>query len=239
MDIAAMFFARPQAERRPLTVAPCPASWEAADHPDQLRLGQFLGHAEHVLGPHLARMEGPLALMLDVALPEGVRILDQHDLDSYLFPLVSRLQAWTGRQFVSVWATKSVGEQSHITIAPATQVADPAQPMEFEVSTSASDETPTYKKQIRDQLARALTLPDGPVALELAFEVGPGRNWLNLWKPTIDSLDPLLGSTVPGRPWHPRGARIVELGLHCRVEPKRGHDVAITIVPRMLAGAGS
>jgi len=109
--------------------------------------------------------------------------------------------------------------------------------MEFEVATSAASETSTYKKQIRDQLARALTLADGPVALELAFEVGPDRDWLTMWRPTIDSLDPLLGSTVPGQPWHPQQGRIVELGLHCRVEPQRGQHVAITIAPRMLSGA--
>src|SRR4051794_37886478 len=135
MDIEPMFFVRPEADRRPLTVAPCGASWEAPDHPDQLRLDMFLGHAEHVVGPHLARLEGPLALMLDVALPDGARILDQHDLDSYLFPLVSRLQEQTGRQFVSAWATKSVGDQSYVMVAPATPVADRPQPMEFQVTT--------------------------------------------------------------------------------------------------------
>jgi hypothetical protein len=50
-------------------------------------------------------------------------------------------------------------------------------------------------------------LPAGPVRLELAFVVG-GGNWLNLWKQTIDSLDPLLGRTYPERAWHPLDGRI-------------------------------
>jgi hypothetical protein len=234
-----MFFARPHADRRPLSVAPSLDGGPPADSSDQLRLGEFLDHAEQVVGPDLARLAGPLALALDVALPAGTNLLDRRDLDHYLFSLVRRLQPQTEGVFVSAWASKSVGEQSFLAVAPATRVTDREAPMEFEVATSAGSDTPTYKKQIRDQLARALTLPDGPVALELAFEVGPDRDWLDLWKPTIDSLDPLLGSTVPGRPWHPRDGRIVELGLHCRVEPGRGDHVAITIAPRMLAGAGA
>jgi hypothetical protein len=238
MDLEAMFFARPQAERRPLTMAPCLDTSMPADHPDHLRLSQFLGHAEHVVRPSLARVEGPVALMLDVALPGDAPLLDQHDLGDYLFPLVSSLEASTGRQFMSAWATKSVGEQSYITVEPAKPLPERPQSMEFEVTTSAASDTATYRKQIRDQLARALTLPDGPVALEVAFEIGPDRPWLDLWKPTMDSLDPILGAAVPGRAWQPRGGRVVELALHCRVEPERGDHVAITIVPRMLSSAG-
>ncbi len=220
MDVAAVFFARPRAERRPLTMAPCVESSMPADHPDQLRLSRFLGHAEHMARPQLARVSGPVAVALD------------------LRPLAGALQAGTGRQFASAWATKSVGEHSYLTVAPAIEVVDPSAPMEFEVTTSAPSETPTYRKQIRDQLARALTLPDGPVALELAFVVGPGRDWVELWRPTIASLDPLLGAAVRGTPWHPRDGRIVELGLHCLVDPDHDDRVHITIAPRMLSSAG-
>ena len=63
--------------------------------------------------------------------------------------------------------------------------------------TTASASTLAYKEQIYAAVAGAAELPAGPVRLELAFVVGPGRNWLNLWKPTIDSLDPLLGRYSP------------------------------------------
>ena len=80
--------------------------------------------------------------------------------------------------------------------------------------------------------ADAAELPVGPVRLELAFVVGPGRNWLNLWKQTIDSLDPLLGRTYPDRPWHPLDGRITELGMHLTVEPALRHDVMVGIDAR-------
>ena len=75
-------------------------------------------------------------------------------------------------------------------------------------------------------------MPPGPIALELAFVVGPGRNWLNLWKPTIDALDRLLGRTRPDREWHPRDGRIIELALHKSIEEALGNDVAVTIAAR-------
>jgi hypothetical protein len=69
------------------------------------------------------------------------------------------------------------------------------------------------------------------VHLQLAFVVGPKRNWPNLWKPTFDALDPLLGRTGPDRDWHPRDGRIVDLGLHVDVDPSLGNDVAAMSAP--------
>jgi hypothetical protein len=86
-----------------------------------------------------------------------------------------------------------------------------------------------YKRQIHQQLTNLAALPEGPVSLQSGFSVGPRRNWLNLWGATIDALDPLLGRTNLEREWHPRDGRIVELGLHCRLEPSLGSQVAIAI----------
>jgi hypothetical protein len=122
-------------------------------------------------------------------------------------------------------------------VATAEPLTESPAAMEFQIATPAASETITFRTQVRDQLARALTLGEGPVALELAFEVGPGRDWLDLWTPTIESLDPLLGSSGPGEQWHPRDGRIVELGLHCRVEPDRGDHVYITVAPRLLTAS--
>ncbi len=52
---------------------------------------------------------------------------------------------------------------------------------------------------------------------------------MNLWKPTIDALDPLLGCTEVGRDWHPRDGRIVELGLNVAVDSARRHDLEVSI----------
>ena len=60
----------------------------------------------------------------------------------------------------------------------------------------------------------------------MAFRVGPGRAWHNLWKPAIDALGVVLG--VPGpRRWHPRDGRITELGLTVEVIEALGWDVLI------------
>lgn len=89
-----------------------------------------------------------------------------------------------------------------------------------------------YKQQIYDQLADATELPPGPVAVELAFVVGPKRNWINLWKPTIDALGRLLGRTGPDQDWHPHDGRITELGLHRTVDDSAGHAVTVAIRAR-------
>jgi hypothetical protein len=54
-------------------------------------------------------------------------------------------------------------------------------------------------------------------------------NWLNLRKQTIDSLDPLLGRTYPGRAGHPLDGRITELGTHLTVDPAGRYDVVVGI----------
>lgn len=97
------------------------------------------------------------------------------------------------------------------------------------VRTSASSQQAAFKQQIHDQLSSATTLTDGAVSLQLSFTIGRLRNWLNLWKPTIDALDQILGRTEPDRPWHPRDGRIVEMGLHCDVDPTLNNDVVIAV----------
>ena len=98
--------------------------------------------------------------------------------------------------------------------------------------TAAATAEQAYQQEIRAQLVDRDVLPDGPLSLELAFVVGPGRDWVDLWKPTIDALGPLLGET--NRPWHPKDGRIVDLGLHGSVEPGRGDGVLISM---RMAGA--
>ncbi len=228
MAAAGVFFAKPAGDPTPLRERPRLASWMAADHPDQVRLRAFLDHAESAVQPRLALAEGALALWLDIGLPSHISLLDQHDLDNYLLPLTNRLIKSSGRQFDSVWATKRHAEASSIYVGPAMSLPNPpAADRHFDVRTTVSSETIDYKEQISDQLAEVEALPEGPVTLELSFTVGTRRNWTNLWKPTIDSLDRLLGQTIPGRPWHPRDGRIVELGLHRCVDPSIGDHVNI------------
>jgi hypothetical protein len=75
------------------------------------------------------------------------------------------------------------------------------------------------------------------VHLQLHFTIGPGRNWLHLWKPTIDAL----GENP--RPWPERtrlgslGGRIVAHRRPWPAPPRRsrpGNDVTITIAARQM-----
>jgi hypothetical protein len=70
--------------------------------------------------------------------------------------------------------------------------------------------------------------------MQLCFTVGPNRNWLNLWKPAIDALGQILGHTPAAGPWAPLDGRIVDLGLHRRVDPRIANEVLITIAAQRI-----
>ena len=225
----APFFASPVGQALRLPVAPRLASWNTATDPDQVRLASYLAAAETLLHPTLDGMAGPFALRLDVGLPAAVDLVGEHDLDNYAYPLVTRLARTVTAPFAAVWCGKQHAACSHVTVSTAAPAPVPTADQSFDVTTSASTSTTAYKQQIVEQLETATVLPPGPVVLHLSFVVGPGRNWVNLWKPTIDSLDRLLGRTREGRLWHPLDGRITELGLHHRVDVNLGHDVRLTI----------
>ncbi len=213
-----------------LPVPPRLASWNASGHPDQVKLGEYLAAAERLVRPRLDTLAGPLVLKLDVGLPAETPLLVHHDLDNYLFPLASYLVRRTGRQFVSAWATKQTASTSFLRVDRAQPVhGDFAPDRHFTVRTTASSQSAGFKQQIHDQLSSAEPIPEGPVSLHLTFTLGPGRNWMNLWKPAIDAFERILGRATPERPWHPRDDRIVELGLHSRTDTALRHDVSIDI----------
>jgi hypothetical protein len=152
-----------------------------------------------------------------------------NDLDNYLFPMVPRLVERTGRQFVSVWATKAHATRSSVAVGPAVHVDDPDGTYSFEVTTTVSASTAAYKEQIRDQIVRAEPLPGDGIALQIAFVVGPRRAWPNLWKASIDSLGSILGRDHGAHEWNARDGRITDLGLHCAVDPSAGNTVKLAI----------
>ena len=170
-----------------------------------------------------------------MGLSEDVPLLAAHDLDNFLLPLVTHLSRLTGRRFASVWGTKRHCEQSCLRVEQAT-------PVEWSVSsdrlhrvrTTTSAQSEAFKEQIDSALAGAVALPDGPVALQVGFTVGPTRNWPNLWKPTVDALGRILGRDNPARPWAPRDGRVVELGLHRAVDPSLANDVLIAVGARAV-----
>lgn len=153
------------------------------------------------------------------------------DLDNFAYPLAYHLR---DPGLVSVWCTKQHSEHSFVRIEAAREAAIP--PAEVRVAkTRASATTVAYKEQIRAAVVDGVELPDGPIRLELSLVVGPRRNWVNLWKQTIDSLDPILGRTNPDRAWHPRDGRITELGMHVTADPAAGYNVVVGIAAAPIA----
>ncbi len=221
-------FAVPSSQPLQLPVPPRLASWNRAGDPDQVRLARYLDAAEDLLHPRLKSLSGPLALRLDVGLPQAVQLLHQRDLDNYLFPLATRL-CRAGAPFDCVWGTKQHSGSSLVRI----EQAVPGIPPPFEycqtVHTTVSSQSSAFKEQIREQLASASPIAPGPVRMQLCFTVGPSRNWLTLWKPAIDALGPILGYTLEAGSWSPLDGRIVDLGLHRRVDLSMANAVAITI----------
>jgi hypothetical protein len=189
----------------------------------------FIDYACSIVDNSIAATPDPLSIWLDVGLPGEVPLLALNDLDNYLFPFVPILGKRVGRRFTSVWASKRHAATSYLAVGQSLDVADPGGECAFWVETSVSYEKAAYKEAIRDQLTAARRLPDGAVALQLAFVVGPGRAWANLWKPTIDALGPILGRDENAQEWNIRDGRITALGLHCTIDPDHGQDVGIAI----------
>lgn len=198
---------------------------DKADHPSQRRLKEFLDDTEELVAG--SRIIGPWALRLDVGFASDRNLLDQSDLDNFAYPLAARLK---DDRMVSVWCTKRHNDESYVRIEAARKTDPP--PIDVVVATpTASYSKPggLYKRQVREAVADLPELPPGPVRFELAFVVGHTMNYLNLWKPTIDALGPLLGSDSSGREWSPDDGRITELGMHVSVNPMSPYGVAIAI----------
>lgn len=222
------WYARPEGEGLTLGKGPLLASWNRNDDRDQLLLREYLDDTAELLAP--AMISGPWSLRLDVGLPAGRNLIESADLDNYALPLARHIR---DERLVSVSCTKRHADNppgqlcGRVLVAPAKEMLAPK--TTHCVRTTASTDTKAYKEQVRDAVAGATEIPAGPVQLQISFLVGPRRNWLNLWKPTIDALDPLLGRTRADRDWHPKDGRITDLGLHVDVDAALGNDVVVTI----------
>lgn len=216
-------YAMPSNSRLPLRLAPRLESWNSRDHPDQVRLREFVAHVRSLTDSVAHRIGGPLALHLDVGLGDGIDPMWERDLDNYLFPIARGL----GPRYVSIWGTKRRAGNSFVTIGPAVPVAPPVWPA-YPVPRAAGGED-SWKHAVRDAVAHAEQLPPGPVGIQIALTVSPGRAWANSWKRTIDGLEPLLGRTYAHRDWNPQDGRVVRLGLHVAIDDSLNHDVEAMI----------
>jgi hypothetical protein len=218
------WYARPEGDKLKLRVAPQPDPWLKTDHPATGRLLAYLEDTQDLVAG--SRVDGRWALRLDVGLPTAKDVVRAADADNYALPLAARLK---NSDLVSVWCTKQHCDHSFVRMEAAREMPAPSTDM-LRVTTTASWEAHAAQEQICAALAGAKELSAGPVRLELAFVVGPSRNWLNLWKPTIDALEPLLGRTRPDRDWNRLDGRITELGMHLTVDPAFRYEAVIGIV---------
>jgi len=232
MATAPAFYARREDAARPLGIPPRLAGWLGTGHPDPVHVREFVTSAQEVLGAP-SEADGPVALRLDVGLPDDVRLLDQYGLCRYLTPLVEWLVGH-GWDPVSVWATKARGTDCVLRSGAAQPTAPPDGDRRFVVRTATAVGSPEFVAQVRAQLAAEEPLPAGPLELQLSYTVPPGDNWASLWQPTVDGLTALLGATADDRPEEPSDGRVVELGLHRREDPAVEHEVEVTGVLRCL-----
>ena len=221
-------FARPGAAGHiRLDHEPVLESWNAADHPDQVRLRTYLGGVTRQLLDAEWAKTGPRAVELIVGLPECTP-LDRggRDLDNYLYPLVRHFGA---ERIGAAFARKAHQKGSTLAVVPVAALAEPVEESQLTVRTSVSATSAAWKAVIHEACARTVTgpLPPGPVGVRLQFGVSAARNWAALWKPAIDALGPVLGMPHPAQPYRPDDDRIVDLHLHRSIDDTLGHDVIV------------
>ena len=200
-------------------------SWDIAGSLGQVRLGEFLDHAQAAAAPTLAAVDGLLAVELNVGLRDEPPLTGGgRDLDNYLFPLAQRL---CPARIAAMFGRK-VHRPSFLAVGHA-QPDHVASSPQFSTQIAGSYVRPEWKATLRERLLQVqhAVLAVGAIGMTIGITTGFGRNWANIWKPLIDAFGPVLGES-PERPFHPNDDRITSLGLHTDVNTAIGHDVIIT-----------
>lgn len=208
-----------------LSVEPQLASWDIAGSPNQVKLGEFLDHAEAKAAPILAAGDGLLTVELNVGLRDELPLTGGgRDLDNYLFPLAQRL----GPARIAAMFGRKVRGPSFLAVCHA-QADHIASSPQFSTQIAGSYVRTEWKATLRERLLQVqhTVLAVGAIGMTIGITTGPGRNWANIWKPLIDSFGPVLGEN-PEQPFHPNDDRITSLSLHHNVNTSIGHDVIIT-----------
>jgi hypothetical protein len=136
-----------------------------------------------------------------VGLTEGRLLTHDRDLDNYLYPVLNRLGH---ARFAAAFGSKRRQDHSTIAVGPTTPIA-PRRSPDLVVSPTGTYEKREWILQIERACAHASPLDpygNGPIRLVIAYDLGPSRNWTSLWKPTIDGLEPLLGTVIRPKKIH-------------------------------------
>ncbi|MDB5076576.1 MAG: hypothetical protein JWO42_2755 [Chloroflexi bacterium] len=201
------------------------ASWNSRNDPEQIRVQAYLTDLAEKIGPLPESTN--LYLQLDIDVLRPIALQRHHDLENYLTPVVAKLGS---RRFVFVGATKRVGGGSVLTVGVAQPQVDKLTGWDHRtLSLTGGVGTHAWKEQIRAGLLASgvQVVPEGPVAVQLAWRCAPRRDWVQLWKPTGDAMGPVVGEPWPANPFNPADDRIVSLQLHRLVDDTIGKDVHI------------
>ena len=180
-------------ERVALSVQPRLASWDIAGSSGQVRLGDFLDHAEAAAAPMMAAVDGPLAV--ELILPSELSLTGGRDLDNYLFPLAQRL----GPARIAAMFGQKIHGPSFLAVNQA-QPDHSASTPQFSAQVAGSYVRKEWKITLRDRLSQIqhAVLAAGPIGIT----TGPGRNWTNLWNHS-STHSALSSAKIPNNPFIP------------------------------------
>lgn len=217
-----------------LPMRPQVLSWDRAGTWSQQRL---VPYRAHIAANYPTDDVAELSFDLHCGLAGAASLEMGGDLDNFLVPVGdalgwSRIVAAWGSKDLSSVSTLAVGQPTPLTLSE-TDGWECAR-----VRTTASASTTAWKAQVAAQLG-GITPPPAVGDLEtvIAFTVGPGRAWQNLWKPAIDAMGAILGEGP--RAWHPRDGRIARLGLSRAVDETLGWDVEMEMWWRPRASSAA
>lgn len=208
--------------------------WQKSTHPAQIALQSYLSKLSQQIQP-LSHLGFPLYMHMRVDqqyLRERKR--GKGDLENYLSPVAKMLSKLMGLALVS--GEFCEGSGSTITIGQAI----PLSATEFATHWKHLTYIPNsgyakrdYKQNLKDALVavqpQIMTL--NHLLLHLSVNCNSSKiNWINLWKPTVDALGPIVGEVSPPRlrqPFNPRDDRITQVNLHLSSNPTVSNKVQI------------
>jgi hypothetical protein len=161
-----------------LSAEPQLASWDIAGSPGQVRLGEFLDHAQAAAVPILAAVDGPLAVELDIGLRDELPLTSGgRDLDNYLFPLAQRL----GPARITAMFGRKVHGPSFLAVGHA-QPDHVASSLQFSTQIACSYVRPEWGATLRERLLQIQhAVPAvGAIGMTIGITTGPYRNWANI-----------------------------------------------------------
>jgi hypothetical protein len=165
-----LLYSRPT-RRAALSVQPQLASWDIAGSPGQVRLGDFLDHAEATAAPMMAAVDGLLAVELTVGLPGELSLTgDGRDLDNYLLPLAQRL----GPARIAAMFGQKIHGSSFLAVGRA-QPDHGASPSQFSAQIAGSYVRKEWKATLHERLLQVqhAVLEAGPIGMTISITTGP------------------------------------------------------------------